>query len=132
MTTTMQAPSTSVCDTCGEDFPTGRFIAHKITRHPRGKTTRTQDGPHVPEGFLAQGYHHEGTTPAQVRRSPVREAAAKSQVKTPRVVTTPTPSARSERADTRRATPAKVRALRAELRQARKAMRELQARLDAS
>src|ERR1039458_10005875 len=119
----MKNITTSTCTQCGEDF-TGGFVAHKIKTHPRTvKTPRVVEVAEavVAKGFLAQGYHSE-------RTSPVR-SAAKPQVKTTRVVTTPKPSAKSERTDRRNAVPARERKLRTELRQARSAMRKLHARL---
>ena len=134
----MKNITTSTCSQCGEDF-TGGFVAHKIKTHARAvKTThevsriipdsqaRIIPAGVTPRGFLAAGYHSEDTRPVKTpaRVSPVRVAAAKSQV------TTPKPSAKSERADSRRAVPARERKLRTELRQARRSLKALQARMD--
>jgi hypothetical protein len=119
------------CDVCGMGF-TGSWVSHKIKTHPRSKTTQAlaENTTREAEAWLDTYHSEAGITRAKSARvSPVR-VAAKAQVKTPRRVTTPRPSAKSERADTRRAVPARERELRAELREARKAFRALQARMD--
>ena len=117
------------CDVCGMSF-TGSWVSHKIKTHPRSKTTQAlaENTTREAEAWLDTYHAETGTVQARVRRSPVR-AAAKAQVKTPKRVTTPRPSAKSERADTRRAIPARERELRAELRQARRAMARLERQL---
>ena len=139
----------STCQTCGKDF-TGGYVKHAIKDHPRkNATTRWQarcaelappalENPTptgVTGGDLAIEWDEHDIahavithTPTRESRSPVR-TAAKAQVKTPKRVTTPRPIAKSERADTRRAIPARERELRAELRQARRAMARLEREL---
>ena len=121
----------STCQTCGKDF-TGGYVKHAIKDHPRGsKTTQAQVTPTgTTGGDLEMTWGAAGTPEqdlasvreAHVRRSPVR-TAAKAQV------TTPKPSAKSARMDARNAIPARERALRAELRQARRAMRRIEREL---
>ena len=115
------------CDVCGMSF-TGSWVSHKIKTHPRSKTTQAlaENTTREAEAWLDTYHSEAGITRAKSARvSPVR-VAAKAQVKTPKRVITPRPSAKSERADTRRAIPARERELRAELRQARRSMRRIE------
>ena len=117
----------STCQTCGKDF-TGGYVKHAIKDHPRKVQNPTPTG--TTGGDLEMTWGAAGTPEqdlasvreAHVRRSPVR-TAAKAQV------TTPKPSAKSARTDARNAIPARERALKAELRQARRAMRRLEREL---
>lgn len=125
---TRQAQDTRKCDVCGDEF-SGSWVSHKIKTHPRSKTTQALAENTTREaGWWLANVHTENTTPVR-GKSPVR-VAAKVQAKTPKRVTTPRPSAKSARTDARNAIPARERKLRAELRQARKSLRDLQARMD--
>ena len=122
----------STCQTCGKDF-TGGYVKHAIKDHPRKVQNPTPTG--VTGGDLAIEWDEHDIahavithTPTRESRSPVR-TAAKAQVKTPKRVTTPRPSAASARRDARNAVPARERELRAELRQARRAMRRVEREL---
>ena len=131
----MKDQSTQVCGSCGEEF-TGGYVKHAIRDHGRKEITGVMPAVLAPTPSGVTGGDLEITwgaagTPEQdlasvreahVRRSPVR-TAAKAQV------TTPKPSAKSARTDARNAIPARERALKAELRQARRAMRRIEREL---
>ena len=123
------------CSTCGKDF-TGGYVKHAIKDHPRKVQNPTPTG--VTGGDLAIEWDEHDIahavithTPTRESRSPVR-TAAKAQVKTTtrtRGPHTPVVSARSARTEARNSTPKRERDLRAELRQARRAMRRIEAQL---
>lgn len=121
----------STCTTCGKDF-TGGFVKHAIKDHPRKvKTTQAPTPTGVTGGDLeitwgAAGTAEQDLAQARESRSPVRTAAKVQVTKGPR---TPAPSARSARTDARNAIPARERALKAQLREARRAMRRIEAQL---
>jgi hypothetical protein len=134
------------CTTCGKDF-TGGYVKHAIKNHPRKNTTRennpTPTG--VTGGDLEITWGAVGTpeqdlaTHAGERLVPTHVVPAVStsavrgrkgsSTQVARGPRTPVVSAKTARTDARNAIPARERALRAELRQARRAMRRIEAQL---
>ena len=120
---------TDTCATCGEEFPVGKFIAHKIRAH-RGlrEAPRTHEIPADAE-FAEDGALEfpQVTHVSRPRVSPVRVSARPVQApKRTRGPRTPVVSAKTVRTDKRHAVPARERAIRAELRQARRTMARLE------
>ena len=139
----MKDQSTQVCGSCGEEF-SGGYVKHAIRDHGRKEITGVMPAVLAPTpsgvtgGDLAIEWDEHDIahavithTPTRESRSPVR-TAAKAQVKTTtrtRGPRTPVVSARSARTESRNSTPKRERDLRAELRQARRAMRRIEAQL---
>ena len=116
----------STCQTCGKDF-TGGYVKHAIKDHPRKVQNPTPTG--VTGGDLAIEWDEHDIAHAVITHTPTRESRSPVRTAAKAQVTTPKPSAKSARMDARNAIPARERALKAELRQARRAMRRIEREL---